>query len=214
VAIFDIAGVVESFFSKILGPSFSKLVTQVKAFVDHAVNIFKNLDTLVESIKSEAEAWKTFRESIQVSNRVINIPKAYDQTKSLIVGLLDAWHAIVDIVRQFREKLGIQNAAADAEAAATDVEESGASSLLKRLPKLAKVFEKVLGVLTLVVDALASILSVIDDLQTIVDETKRIREEIESAESLFLQQKNPRKTVKLAAGGSMRIRVGSMHQLS
>jgi hypothetical protein len=202
--------VLTDLFNRLLGPIFGKLVGKVRDFVSHVANIFTDLNTLWDSVQAEIDAWKNFKEDIRVKSRVINVPKAVEQTKNLVVGLADAWHAILDIIKNFKEKLGT-DAKAEAEEAAGDLEESGAEGLLKRLPRLAKGLEKLLGVLTLVVDALASIVDVIGDLQTIVDELKRIREEIESAESIFLQQKNPRKTVKLADGRSIRLRLGKLH---
>jgi hypothetical protein len=201
---------ISDLFTRLLGPTLGKLVTKVQDFISHVGSIFTDLNTLWDSVQGEIDAWKNFKEDIRVKSRVINIPKAVEKTKALVVGLSDAWHAILDIIKNFKEKLGT-DAKAEAEEAASDLEEGGAEGLIKRIPKLAKGLEKLLGVLTLIVDALASIVEVIADLQTIVDELKRIREEIETAESIFLQQKNPRKTVKLKDGGSIRLRLGNLH---
>ena len=212
MALIDLAGIAESLLRRILGPTLSRLIDQIKHFGTQLKDVFTNVQKLIDSVKAEVEGWRTFREHPDVKHRVINIPKAYEKTRDLIVGVADSWHAALDIVKQFKEKLTTSTAVEDTEAAVSDAEEGGLSSILKQFPKFAKIFEKVLGIFTLIIDALESILSVIDDLQTIVDEMKRVREEIESADSIFLGQKNPRKVLKLKDGGSIRIRVGSLHK--
>jgi hypothetical protein len=211
VALFGLTELIDSLLSRLLGPAFHRVLDQVRKFVDHVTNIFGDSVTLIDSIKSEIDAWRNFREDVRVKSRVINVPSAFEATKALIVGIGDSWRAIIDIVKNFKEKLNAESPAQEAEDAAADLEEGGIGTILKRLPKLAKFLEKALGILAIVVDALDSIVNVIQDLQTIVDEIKRVREEIESAESLFLQQKNPRRIVQLADGTTMKIRVGKLH---
>lgn len=211
MALFGLTELIDSLLSRLLGPAFHRVLDQVRKFVDHVTNIFGDSVTLIDSIKSEIDAWRNFREDVRVKSRVINVPSAFEATKALIVGIGDSWRAIIDIVKNFKEKLNAESPAQEAEDAAADLEEGGIGTILKRLPKLAKFLEKALGILAIVVDALDSIVNVIQDLQTIVDEIKRVREEIESAESLFLQQKNPRRIVQLADGTTMKIRVGKLH---
>jgi methyl-accepting chemotaxis protein len=204
---------VDKLFS-LLPKSLQKIVTGVVDSIRHIATIFTRLDSLFDSIKSEILAWRTFREDVKFKSRVISLPKAYEQTKDFIQSLGDTWKAIVDLIRQFKDKLG-EDPAAEAESVASDIEsggvEGGAEGLLAKFPKLAKGLEKLAGVVVLVTGALESISSAIDDLQAIVDEVTRIREEIENADSIFLSQKNLRRTVKLADGGSIKIRVGSLH---
>jgi len=201
----------EDLLSRLLGPVFRQLVDKVLTFIDHVQNIFETTQEIIDTVKGEVDEWKNFRENIKIKSRVVNIPKAYDRTKDLIVGFKSAWASIVDIIREFKSKLGTADPAADAAEASADIEEGGTGTLLKRLPALARGLEKILGVATLIVDALESIVSVLEDLRTLVNEAKAIREEIESLESIFLQQGNSRRTVKLRGGGSMRIRVGNLH---
>jgi methyl-accepting chemotaxis protein len=201
---------IESLISSLLGPAATKLIEKVTTGISNITNLFGDVQSLIDSVRDEADAWKNFREDIRIKSRVVNIPKAYDQTKSLIVGIKDSWNAVLDIIKEFKSKLG-ESPEAEAEEASADLEESGTGALTKRIPALGRFLEKTLGVVTLIVDALESISSVIHDLQTIVDEVTRVREEIESAESIFLSQKNPRRTLKLAQGGSIKIRVGNLH---
>jgi hypothetical protein len=58
---------------------------------------------------------------------------------------------------------------------------------------------------------LETIIASVDDLIAIVQALKDIRINIETADAIFLQNKNARKTVKLADGTSMKIRVGNLH---
>lgn len=201
----------EDLLGRLLGPIFGQLVDKVLTFIDHVKNIFGTIQELIDTVKGEVDEWVHFRENIKIKSRVINIPKAYDATKDLIVGFKDAWKSAVDIVKEFKSKLTSETAVEDAKSAAADIEEGGAGTLLKRLPALARGLEKLLGVLTLIVDALESIVNVLEDLRTLVNEAKAIREEIESLESLFLSQGNARRSVKIVGGGSMRIRVGNLH---
>jgi hypothetical protein len=83
--------------------------------------------------------------------------------------------------------------------------------LLEKFPRLAKGLEKVLGFVALLADALESISSGIDDLQAILDTITAIREEVETGSTVFLQQKNSRKSLALRDGGSIKIRVGNLH---
>jgi len=197
-----------------LGP-LGKLWDKVVEAWNHITGIITNGDKLVESIKGEIDAWKNFKEDIRFSSRVINLEKAIAKTEELFQGIPDSWHAIQDLVKNIKEKLNVSEPKpSEVEELESEFEEGGISNLLKRFPALAKFFEKALGFLTLLVDALESIANAIDDHQTIVDEAKRIRLEIEQLDSIFLQQNNKRKNIKLATGKTIRIRIGNLHQLS
>jgi hypothetical protein len=115
-------------------------------------------------------------------------------------------------MKDFREKVGGQNAAQEAEEVATDLEGGAGESLLKRLPRLSRGLEKMLGVVSLVVDALISWSDAVDKLQTIVDEITRLREAIEKGDLIFLKQSNPRRMQTLSDGTKIKIRVGNLHQ--
>lgn len=196
---------------RLIGPAALKLVTKITGIFTHITTLGSTLTDIISHVKSEVIEWRNFRENIKVKSRVINVPRAWDQTEAFIVGFKDSWNAIIDIIKEFKSKLNTSTAEADAAEASADIEEGGAGTLLKRLPALAKGLEKVLGVATLIFDALESIASVFDDINTLLDEATRIREEIEGAESLFLSQNNPRRRVTLQDGSTMRIRVGNLH---
>lgn len=212
MALFDFLSPLLDKLKQALGP-LGKLWDKVVEAWNHITNIIGASQTLVSTIESEISAWKNFKEDIRFGSRVINLEKAIDKTTQLIQGIPDSWHAILDLVKEIKGKIGgvSEPVEGEVEALETDIEEGGVSGLLKRFPALAKFFEKALGFVSLLVDALESIANAIADLQTIVDETKRIRLEIEHLDTIFLQQKNKRKYLKLADGRSIRIRVGSLH---
>ena len=187
------------------------IVSKVVAGVTEITTLFDRINELVESVKSEIEAWKKFRINPRFKSRVVNIPAAYERTKDFFESFPATWASFQDLIKQFREKLNIENPVAEAEEAAAGVEESGAASILDRFPKLVRGLEKLAGVVTLVVDAIVTISNALDDVQAIVDEITSVREEIENLETLFLSQSNPRRTEKLAGGGSVKFRVGNLH---
>jgi len=187
------------------------IVSKIVAGVTEITTLFERIDELIQSVKSEIEAWKKFRINPKFKSRVVNIPAAYDRTKSFFESFPATWASFQDLIKQFRDKLNVENPVAEAEEAAAGVEESGAASILDRFPKLVKGLEKLAGVVTLVVDAIVTVSNALDDVQAIVDEVTSVREEIEDLETLFLSQSNPRETVKLAGGGSARFRVGNLH---
>lgn len=199
-----------------LGP-FGKLFDLLKKGFDHVVNVFGQGGTafkLKDSVLEEIDGWKNFKQDIRFKQRAIVLESAIQKTRDLIEGIPESWHAILDILKQVREKFSSGStgeALEEASAAAEDIESSGLHSLLNKFPRLARGLEKALGVIALVVDGLESVAEFIDHLQTIVDELKRVRKEIEKLDSIFLQQGNKRKTLKLADGSSIRVRRGHLH---
>ena len=209
---------IPQFINDILNKLFDLLPTPIKTIVTKIVTgvteitqLFERIDKLIESTKSEIEAWKNFRLDPKIKSRVVNIPAAYDRTKDFLNSFPATWASIQDIIKQFREKLNIENPVAEAEEAAAGIDESGAASLIDKFPKLAKGLEKLAGVITLVVDAVVSISSALDDLQAIVDEITAVRKEITELDTFFLSQSNPRRRAKLDGGGSVNFRIGKLH---
>jgi len=198
---------------KWLGP-FGHVFDKIKDSITHLLRIRETVQTLADSVKEEITGWSKFRQNLRVKSRVINIPKAYDKTKELITGFGDAWHAAIDVFKDIQRTLkgAPEPEEFAAEEATAFTEEGGAEGLAKLFPKLAKFGEKALGVVTIFVQALEGIADALDDLQTIVDEAKRIREEIETGESFFLSQSNPRRTEVLQDGSKIRVRLGKLHQ--
>jgi prophage DNA circulation protein len=214
VALFDFLKPLLDRIKAALGP-LGKLWDKVVEAWNHITNIISSGQKLVDTIKGEIEAWKNFKEDVRFKSRVINLEKAIEKTSALIQGIPDSWHAIQNLVKEIKDKLNVSEPKpSEVEELEGEFEEGGITNLLKRFPALAKFFEKALGFVTLLVDALESIANAIDDLQTIVNETQRIRLEIEQLDTIFLQQKNQRKNLKLADGRTIKIRVGSLHSLT
>lgn len=194
-----------------LGP-FGKIFEIIGRFWTNLTHVRQNIQKLVDSIKGEIDAFKNFKEDISFRTRVINLPKAIDKTQEFIQQIRSGWDAIVDLWKELHAKLEpAGNPTEEAEQAIKDIQQSGFKDILEKFPKLLKGAEKVLGFVVIVADALESILNAIDDLQRIVDTVKALREEIETGSTIFLNNKNPRRTVKLKDGGSIRIRVGNLH---
>jgi SMC interacting uncharacterized protein involved in chromosome segregation len=194
-----------------LGP-FGKLFDSLKKSFDHVINVMAAADKLAASIREEIDGWKNFKQDIRLKQRVIQLESAIQKTRDLIEGIPESWHKILDLIKQIKGQVGgAESPVEDAEAIAEDLESGGVKKLLQTFPKLARALEKILGVLAIVIQALEAITEAIDDVQTIVDELKRIRLEIEKLDTIFLSQSNPRKTVRLADGSTMKIRLGNLH---
>jgi methyl-accepting chemotaxis protein len=195
-----------------LGP-FGLLIDKAKDFVTRLINIVSDANKLIESVTDEVDGWRNFKQDIRIAQRVIQIERAITKTRELIEGIPAAWKSILDAIKQIRTKLTSSSTAfEDASSAAEDLEAGGIKDFLSKFPRLARALTRVLGILTIAIEALESISRVIGDLQTVVDELKRLRLEVERLDTIFLSQSNKRRTLKLAGGGTVRIRVGHLHQ--
>lgn len=177
----------------------------------HLQTIGQRATQLKDSIVEEIDGWKNFKSDIRLKQRVVQIESAIEKTRALIEGIPAAWRAILDLIKQAKDQLNVQNPVEEAQAITTDIEEGGIKTLLTRFPALARACERVLAFLGIVVTALEAISNVVDDFQTIVDEMKRLRLEIEKLDTIFLSQSNKRRRLKLADGSTIRIRVGHLH---
>jgi hypothetical protein len=197
--------------AKLLAP-FQKLFDLLTHFWTNITNLLTDANHLVQSVVAEVNAWRNFKENISFKNRLVSLPIAYEKTKEFILEIPNAWHAVVDIIQNIKGKFETGgNPTEEAQQALADIEEGGFKGILQRFPKFTKGFEKVLGFVAIIADALESIIDGIHDLQTIVDTLRDIREEIESADTIFLNQSNPRRTVRLEDGSTMKIRLGKLH---
>lgn len=175
-------------------PALRKLLELGQKIVEHFTGTIGAGIKLVNSFQSEISAWKNFKEDFRFRQRVVNVERAITKVRDLFDGLFASWRAILDIIKNITTKLEVGGVAEIAEAA------TGIG-----LPVA------LVNAIVLIVEVLDTIRNVIDDFQTVIDEITRIREAVESADTIFLQQHNKRKTLKLAGGGSVRIRVGNLH---
>lgn len=194
----------------LLGP-FGKLFDKLGETWTHITNIVASATHLRDSIVEEINGWKNFKQDIRVRQRVVQLESAVQKTRDLIEGIPLAWRSILDLIKQFKSQFNEPNPAEETEGLVEDIEAGGIKNLLTKFPALARGLEKVLGFLAIVVQALETLSNAIDDIQTIVDELKRLRLEIEKLDTIFLSQSNKRKTIRLADGGSIKIRVGHLH---
>lgn len=209
---------------RLLGPLIDKIKAALGPFgrvFDLVTNLWHGITgsiekgkELTDEIITEVGEWRNFKEAIPVRTGVINLPKAIEKSEDLLGQIRASWDSIKDLATQIRDQLRGQQGdpAEEAANAIKDLEQArGITDLLERFPRLARGLEKLLGFLAIVVGTLTAIQSAIDDLKQIVDTIKGIREEIETGDTIFLSHKNPRRTVQLVGGGSMKIRVGNLH---
>ena len=186
------------------------LIPLLKGALADVVKLFKNITTtfqkattlvgdtthLVESVKDEIAGWKNFKQDIRLKSRVINLEEAIQKTRDLIEGIPASWRAVLDLFSQIRKAIQ-KDLAAEEGAALLAVETAGLSEVATAVAILYQI--------------LSFATDVIGDLQTIMDELKRLRLEVEKLDTVFLQQGNKRKYLKLADGKTIRIRVGHLH---
>lgn len=211
MALLDIFNPILAALKRALGP-FGKLFDLLGKFWENLKTVGTRSQKLISSIIDEITAWKNFKENISFRTRVINVKAAIDKSEEFIQQLSAAWNAIKDLISQIKQKFQTAgDPVGDAKAAVDDIESGGFKGILEKFPRLAKGLEKLLGWVALLADTLETISSSIDDLQTIIDTISAIREEVETGSTIFLQQKNPRKTLKLDDGTPIKIRVGNLH---
>ena len=173
-----------------------KLFDKVKNLYNHFVGVFQAGQHLFDTVKGEVDAWKNFKEDIRIRQRVVQIERAIQKTRDLILGIPASWRAAIDLIAQARKAI-TKDIVAEEVAAATAIETAGLSEIAVAI-----------GIVYQVVSFVAD---VIQDLQTIVDELQRLRLEIEKLDTIFLQQDNKRRSLKLADGKRIRVRIGRLH---
>ena len=194
-----------------LGP-FGKLFDFLSRFWHGITSLGSNTQNLINLVLAEVNAWRNFRENVAYRTRIISLPAAVAQIAELWDQVVAAWQAIIDLARELRGKFEVGgNPTEEAQQAIEDIRASDFRTIFEKFPKLLKGLEKLLGFIAIVVDAVESIITGVQDLTTIVSAAKAIRENIETGESVFLKQSNKRKRLKLADGGTIKVRVGNLH---
>jgi len=197
---------------KVVFRPFGKLFALLSKFWTGITTLGQKVRDLISLVTDEVNEWKNFRENIAFRTRVINVKSAIEHVQDVWQQAIDAYHAVLQLVQELRGKFETTgNPTEEAEQAIADIESSGFKTILEKFPKLLRGAEKALGFVAIVADALESIVTAVDDLTTIVNALKAIRENIETGKSLFLKQSNPRKSIKLKGGGSIRVRTGNLH---
>jgi len=186
---------VGSFF-KTAGKDVVNLVKNIITTFTKLKDLWSEVTTLIQSGKDEIDGWKHFKEDIRLKSRVVNLETAFTKTRDLVAGIPASWHAVLDLFSQIKSAL------------AKDVaEEEGAALLAVETAGLSEVAVAI----AIIYQVLSFVESVVSDLQTILDEAKRLRLEVEKLDTVFLQQDNKRKYLKLESGKTIKVRVGKLH---
>lgn len=192
---------------------FGKLVDFITKFWTSLTSIGSRIRDLVNTIVSEVDEWRNFKESVSFRTKLISLPAAVDHVQDFIAEVRTAWAAVLDLIQQLKSKFETTgNPTEEAEQALADIESSGFKSILEKFPKLFKGLEKLVGFLAILLDAFESISAAVDDLQAIVNVARDFRNDIETGGPFFLKQSNPRRTDHLDDGTPIKIRVGNLHK--
>jgi hypothetical protein len=177
-------------------PAIGQLFDLGKKIVEHFTGVFQAGVDLFNSAQAEFEAWKHFKEDIRFRQRVIQVERALAKAQEFFTAIVTAWKEILSLIKSAGVKLETGGAAEIAEAA------TGIG-----LPIA------IVNAIVIVVEVLDTVRNLIDTAQNIVTVITDLRELLEG-DLIFLQQRNPRQRVALAGGGSIKIRVGGIHQSS
>jgi len=174
-------------------PVIQKWIDFSKKIIEHFTGVFQAGEKLFESAQSEFESWKHFKQDIRFKQRVIVVEQALKHVKDFIDKVVEAWKEILSLIKSGGIKLETGAAAEIGEAA------SGIGLPLA-----------IVNAIVIVIEVLDTIRNLIDTAQDIVDVITGVREFLQG-DFIFLQQRNPRKVLKLDDGSSVKIRVGSLH---
>jgi hypothetical protein len=174
-------------------PAIKQLLDLGQKIIEHFTGVFQAGVALFNSAQSEFEAWKHFKEDIRFRQRVIQVERALDKAQEFFTAIITAWKEILSLIKSAGLKLETGGAAEVAEAA------TGIG-----LPIA------IVNAIVLVVEVLDTVRNLIDTAQNVVTVVTDLRNLLEG-DLIFLQQRNPRKRVSLADGGTIKIRVGTIH---
>lgn len=200
---------VERIIAPLLRP-IQPLIRLVTDFYHSTTNILTDAKTLVDTAVEDYEKIRNFSLKPHWKSRVISVPDAIQRIQSLAKVPHEIAAAVRDLVQQIKSKVNTGGTEAEALEDLEGMEDL--QNIIRKFGlKFAKGFERVLGIFALIVDALASIESAIADIQTILDDLGEVIDDLDSLDIVFLSQKNPRRTVSLKDGGSIRERIGNLH---
>jgi hypothetical protein len=174
-------------------PVLQQLFDLGKKIISHFTGVFQAGVDLFNSAQSEFESWKHFKEDIRFKQRVIVVEQALKKVKQFTDEVISAWKEILSLIKSAGVKLETGGAAEIAEAA------TGIG-----LPIA------IVNAIVIVVEVLDTVRNLIDTAQNIVNVIRDVREFLQG-DFLFLQQRNKRRVEKLEGGGSIKIRVGTLH---
>ena len=203
-------------FAPVIKP-LTRLWAILKGFFTAIIDAVPKTIHLAKSVIEEVNEWKSFKKGISFKSGVINLQSARAGIENLITEILDAWAGIKDIFTEGASG-SVQpfKAAGEAAAELADLFDSlgkfGLKDFLSKVgPKLEKAGGKIFEVLAIVQAIAEKVVQLVDDLQSVVDAVRDVRKAFQTGEGLFLKQTNQRKSIALANGGNIRIRIGSLH---
>ena len=208
---------IKEFFRPVIEP-LTRFWNIIKGFFTALIDVVPETIQLVKDIIAEVNAWRHFKQGISFKSGVINLQSVRDHIEDLIGEIIDAWSALRDLFTSgFKLPYkSIQEAVDAAEEVVTAFEDFGGRFGLREFlgklgAKLERAGGKVFEVLALVQAVAEEALHVVRELAAIVKAIRDVRETFQTGEGLFLSQKNKRRTLKLADGSSIKIRVGNLH---
>lgn len=187
-----IEGAVAALLKPIIG-QFADTIKVVTHIYDFTLGIVDDATKLFDSVTNEIDQIVHFKFVAQWKHRVISVPKVFDNIQQIIA----IPGKIVEAVKQLIADIGTKFRGASAAEAVEEV-----------IPGVGQV----IGIVTLVSQVLVTIKDAIAQLQTIVDAITTVRKDVTNLDAIFLQNQNPRKTEKLADGGSIKVRIGGLHK--
>lgn len=200
--------------SLLVGPA-SKLVNSIKQTINTAIHIMDTVRETCQDIIDTYNEIKDFELNPDWKIRAISAPQAIDNIKELAEVPTRLFIAVKDLVQRVKDSVAaFKSPAAEAEAL---VAEAGTleGGLLRIFPRLAtligKAIARVLAIAGLIVQLLIDVDNAIADIHTIARELKTAVQSLNHLDAVFLKQSNPRRTVTLEDGTTMKIRVGHLH---
>jgi hypothetical protein len=202
------------FKSIVVGPA-SRLMTSIRQTIDTAVHIFDVMKQIVDNIVQTYEEIKDFEIKPNWKIRVLSAPEAIDNVKELAKVPTRIFIAVRDLVTRVKDSISaFKSPAAEAEAVVAEAGsvEGFALRLFPRLASLVgKFITRILAIAGLIVQLVIDVDNAIADIKTITDGLRETVQSLNRLNVVFLKQTNPRKTVTLKDGSTMKIRVGHLH---
>jgi hypothetical protein len=188
----------KSFFGDLfgkLGSIFTAIGNFLKSFFESETKFFEFFFTIQDSVEKARQQIEDFRhwefDVDQFRTRVVSIPRAWEEIKTLKEEILDLYHGklgrLEDDVKQFLAQFQpsrVPPSGADADALA--------STSLK---------------ISQVVAALNSMATILEDILDFTQAIDDIKKKLQDADTFSLQQGNSRKRIK----GTITARVGKLH---
>lgn len=154
---------------------------------------------LVENIRNEVTHLKKFKIDPKWKNRVINVPTAVEKTHDFVLSIAERvqndLHSLITNLRAIHFVGEVEHASGQLGGTGQG------SGVLKILEDINKIRSVILEIKSFFLAA-----------NNFVTDLREIREELETFDTLFLGQGNLRKSVRLDGGGSIRVRLGKLHE--